>query len=364
MSGPAPSGRTRVTFVLASFAAGGAERVVLTLAGGIDPGRFDVTLVVVDGRGPFAATVAAHVEVVDLGRRRLLTALPALVAALRAARPDVVVASATHLNLTVLALRRLVGPRVRIVVREPGLPSRSLADEPFPRLFALGLRRLYPRSHRIVASSERMRGEFATLGITGERVVGLANPVDVDRVRAGAVPVQRHPGDGRRLVVVGRLVPAKGPDRALSIVERLGPTDHITFVGDGPLRTSLEDEVAARGLADRVSFAGFADPPWPWLAGADACVIASRHEGMPNVALESLACGTPVIAVAEAGGVAELAAECAVGAVTVVHDVAALPGAIAQITPAGSTVPRPSLVPTGHAASAVTERFGRLLDGG
>jgi glycosyltransferase involved in cell wall biosynthesis len=351
----------RVAFVLASFAAGGAERVMLALAGGLDPERFDVTLVVIDGRGPFAANVAPQVEVVDLGRGRLVTALPALVAGLRRARPDAIVTSATHLNLAVLAVRRLIGDQVRVVVREPGLPSRSLPEEPFPRLFAVGVRRLYPRAHRVIASSQAMREELAVLGVAGKDVVRLANPIDVEGVRLGALPARRHPGDGRRLVVVGRLARAKGPDRALSIVERLDPTDHVTFVGDGPMRADLEAEVATRGLSGRVAFVGFVDPPWPWLAGADACVLASRYEGMPNVALESLAIGTPVIAVADAGGIAELAEECPAGAVTVVPDVAGIPDAVARLTPRRAIAPRPSLTPAENDVMTVAERFAGLL---
>ena len=59
-------------------------------------------------------------------------------------------------------------------------------------------------------------------------------------------------------------------------------------------------------LKNRVKFVGFCDNPWQWYNGADAFLLSSRWEGMPNSVLESLACGTMVIATEESGGIKEI----------------------------------------------------------
>lgn len=357
---PSPPPALRAVLVLPSLAAGGAERVVLALAGGLARAGDRVDLVVVDGRGPFADRVPDGVRVVDLAAPRLLAAVPRLVRALRRLRPDVVVASATHVNLVLLALRRWLGRDVRVVVREAATPSRSLAEEPFPRLFAWGMRRWYRRAAAVVASSSRMRDELIAHGAPAGAVTVLANPVDVAAIRAAAVPPRRRPGPGRRLVTVGRLVEQKGVDRVIDALAGAAADTHLTVVGDGPERDALEARARARGVADRVAFVGFVDPPWPWIAGADALVIASRWEGMPNVALEALACGTPVVAVDEAGGIDDLAASAPAGAVRVV-EVGGLAGALDAVAVRAADGLGPSLVPAAMDVDRVVDALRALL---
>jgi glycosyltransferase involved in cell wall biosynthesis len=107
------------------------------------------------------------------------------------------------------------------------------------------------------------------------------------------------------------MVPVKGLDVLLEACLRLKSRNlsfRLYLVGDGPLQERLEARVKANGLQEQVCFAG----PVPheqladWYRAADLTVLPSRSEGVPNVLLESLACGTPFVA-SRVGGVAELA---------------------------------------------------------
>lgn len=349
-----------VAIVLPSLAAGGAERVLLTLAGGLAEGGDDVTLVTIDGRGPFADRVPAAVRTIDLAVPRLLVGIPALVRTLRRLAPDVVLSSATHVNLVLLALRRGLGRSVPIVVREAAMPSTSLQHEPHPRLFAWGLRRWYRRAAAVIASSQCMRDELVAHGTPVGSVVIVDNPVDVAAVRAAAAPPLRHPGPGRRFVVVGRLAAQKGGDRVIDALTELGAHDRVDFVGDGPERAALEARAVASAVADRVGFLGFVDPPWPWIAGADALVLASRFEGLPNVVLEALACGTPVVAVTGLGGLDELAATTVEGAITLVPP-EGLVSALDEVRVRGVSGLPPSTLPSRMDAHSVVERWREVL---
>src|SRR5207248_616882 len=123
----------------------------------------------------------------------------------------------------------------------------------------------------------------------------------------------------------------------------------LSLVGDGPLRSRLEAERAARGLAETVSFAGAVahDRLQPWYRAADRFVLPSLSEGVPNVLREALACGTPFVA-SRVGGIPELAAD---GASLLVPpgDAAALAEALARALAeeegktAGEAVGRPAL---------------------
>lgn len=346
--------KRRVAFVLPSFAGGGAERVLLTLMDMADRDCFECALFVMDAKGPLAAAVPASQRVLDLGRPRLRDALFPLVMGLRHFKPDVTVSTLGYVNLALAAAQPLFGGD--LILREANLPSLSLPRSPFPRLMRWGTRLLYPAARHVIATSALMRAELAELGVADTQLVILPNPVDVARLRG--FPVRRAPGPGIRLVAAGRLVPQKGFDRLIPLMA--GMDVHLTILGDGPMRAELADMAARHGVA--LDLPGFATDAPSWYAGADAVLLPSRWEGMPNVALEALACGTKVIATPESGGIAEVAAAAPAGAVIVAEFGPAFAAAIAAVRPRDD-VPGPSLLPSDYQSDQVARRFAALLDG-
>jgi glycosyltransferase involved in cell wall biosynthesis len=119
--------------------------------------------------------------------------------------------------------------------------------------------------------------------------------------------------DGRLVLFVGNLVPIKATDRlveAWGILSRsraLGDHDLLVVVGEGRCRADLERQAARLGVGGSVRFEG-AIPPGlvpRWLSAADLLCLVSRNEGTPNVIVEALASGRPVVAT-PVGGVVDL----------------------------------------------------------
>lgn len=339
----------RVVFVLPSFAGGGAERAVLTLAGALVRRGVDARLVVLEGRGPLRDAVPPSLPVIVLDAPRVRRALPRLARALRALDADIIVPTIGHLNLAVLALRPLLG-RARIAVREANTPGAALAATGRAGLFRLGYRLLYPRADLVLCNAHAVADELVRdAHVPRARIAILPNPVDEVAIRAAVRPVRRDPGSGRRFVAAGRLTRQKGFDRLLGLVDRLDKDDRVTILGEGPEGAALRARASGR-----VRFAGFEANPWPWYAGADAFLLPSRWEGMPNAALEALACGTPVIAAPEAGGAAELAAE---APVTLAPFDGGFLAAMQAVAPDPVHEPRPSLLPARFEAEAAAGTF-------
>jgi len=358
-SGPAAR---RVAFVLPSFAAGGAERVLLQFANRIDRARFAPSLVVLDSAGPRAGELIADVRVIDLKCRRLRGALPSLIRALRAEAPDVVVSTFGFINVALLAARRWLPAHTRLTLREANLPSLSLQHARFGRLMAMGYRRWYRHADRVIATSQRMADEFAdSFAVPRARLAVLPNPVDEAALRAAAAKPTRMLGPGPGFVAAGRLVAQKGFDRLIAMFAEMTDDAQLTILGDGPERAALARQAAALGLSGRLALPGFTPDPWPHYAGADAFLMPSRWEGMPNAALEALACGTPVIATPEAGGIAELAAAAPVGAVTIADAGSAFVAAMRAVAPDALAAPRPSLLPAVHRIDNAVAAFEAIL---
>jgi len=100
-----------------------------------------------------------------------------------------------------------------------------------------------------------------------------------------------------RLVTTSRLVPDKGLEDLIEAVARLATRHdvHLTIVGDGPLRGTLERLAQSNAVADRVFFSGWANPPFAHITAADLFVFPSHYEGFPNSVLEPMGLGVPVV---------------------------------------------------------------------
>ena len=219
--------------------------------------------------------------------------------------------------------------------------------------------RLYPRADLVIGTSRRMADELAAFGVAEKQLAILPNPVDLAALRARATVVKRQPGPGLRLVAAGRLTAQKGFDRLIPLLTGI-PDLHLTILGDGPQRGELAAIAASSGVA--VDLPGYVEDAPERFAGADLVVLSSRWEGMPNVALEALAAGTPVLATPESGGIAEVAAAAPSGAVTVVPFGPAFRAAIAATTPqAAASGWRASLLPEEYTLAMVNQRFSALL---
>lgn len=350
----------QVAFILPSFAGGGAERVMITVAGHLDRSRFAARLIVLDGSGPLSGLVPDHVPVSVLDRQRLRSALPALRRALVAEPTDIALSTLGYLNVGLLMLKPMLPRSLHVAVREANMPLSGTGGN-LRAVLGTGMRLLYRRADLVISPAQRIADDLVRrFRVPEPRMRVICNPVDVDRLRQQADPPLRHAGAGLRLVAAGRLVEQKGYSRLLDMMPALPSKTHLTILGDGPLRGALSAQADRLGLAGRVDLAGFSQVPWPHYAGADAFVLPSLWEGLPNAVLESLAVGTPVIATPEAGGIGEIAAAATPGAVVVAPAGEPFKAAIARIRPQDQGL-RPSLLPGIFAMDQVCRSYEHAL---
>jgi teichuronic acid biosynthesis glycosyltransferase TuaC len=176
------------------------------------------------------------------------------------------------------------------------------------------------RAARVIAVSESLRRDAVSLGIPAEKVRVIGNGIDpevfhpVDRIEARrALGLPKY---GPLLVSVGTLAPRKGFHLVMEAMAKLGkrwPTLRFAIVGGDGAEGAMEAELRALAkrlkIEDRMVFAGprRSEELAAWYGAADLFVLATAHEGCPNVVLEALACGTPVVAT-PVGSIPELLA--------------------------------------------------------
>lgn len=189
---------------------------------------------------------------------------------------------------------------------------------------------------RVIAVSAALKNAMMDLGVPDDRISVLRNGVDLNLFH----PISRS--DARRdlglsprgatIASVGNLVPEKGHELVITASSLLPDNIEVLIVGEGPQRPSLQRLVAQLGLHQRVKLLGaLPQTRLRSLYGAcDALVLASSREGWPNVLLEAMACGTPVVA-AKVGGVPEIVTELAVGRLVAERTPDAFAQAIAEV---------------------------------
>ena len=313
--------------------------MLVALAEGLAGTGHRVDLVVLCGPAP----PLEGLRVLALGAAApALGALPFL-AYLNRQRPRAVLSTLVGPNAIAVACARLVTARwrPRVVVREANTLSvalryRSPANR---RVAAAVVRAAYPHADAIVAVSEGARADLARfLALPPERVIAIPNPSPTGALVARAAAPLAHPWfapDRTTPVIVaaGRLVPKKGFGVLLEAIAQVRQRRDVRLVvlGEGPERATLEASRARLGLRDVVEFPGFVDNPFAYLGRADLFVLASLAEGSPNVLIEALACGCPVVATDCPSGPREILREGRDGPLAAPGDAPALAAAIEQV---------------------------------
>ncbi len=184
---------------------------------------------------------------------------------------------------------------------------------------------------KYIAVSQHVADTHAELcRIDAEKMLVIPNGVDLPNP---AVLPTSNPGAGNVLLSVGRLRPQKDPmcllDAFSRLPEPLRSQTTLNFVGEGPLREPLSREIQQRGLDKQVNLPGHSDDVPELMRQATLLVLSSRWEGMPNVVLEAMANGLPVVAT-DVDGVRELVTPGRTGWLAPAQDPSSLAEAIAE----------------------------------
>ena len=236
-----------------------------------------------------------------------LSLLPAMVGA---ARPRAILATWAYPDgFAALLIGRAL--RVPVTIKVHGSDVESLDEGGWHAALARWALR---RADGVVSVSRYLRDRLLAHGVDPARIAVVANGVDADGFRPGDRGAARSElglaGEGRLVLYVGNLKADKGlPElvdpRVVAACREAGAS--LAIVGDGPYRAVLERRIREEGLADSIRLLGRLPPERiaRWMNAADCLSLPSHHEGIPNVILEALSCGLPVVAT-RVGGIPEV----------------------------------------------------------
>lgn len=230
----------------------------------------------------------------------------------RAGRPDLILSYWLYPDgFSAVRVGRLLG--IPVIVGGIGSDIRRRNDPVTIHL----VRKTMLEASAVITVSEELRQRAIALGIPPGKITTVLN---------GCETAVFHPGDraaarrelslataDRIILYAGNLLPAKGLSELMDAFFALLPSEpraRLALLGQGPYRETLMRRAAAAGVQDRVIMPGRCDATLvaEWMRATDLFCLPSYSEGCPNVIVEALACGLPVVAT-RVGGIPELVAD-------------------------------------------------------
>ena len=298
--------KREVTLFINSLTSGGAERILAIVATELVKQKIDVNLLCIEKDSVYKVpkevkvTYLSSLSKYDSNIKKFLY-LPLL--ALRLKRyikkngTPLIQSHIYRANFTNL-LAKLFGAKHQVQVVEV-TNIGNLKDGDFAKKVNFYLIKiLYRYANKVIFISQKMREEFLKNFPYVNNYCVINNPHDIEKIeqlsqeRVENFTFQR---DKKYLITVGRLSPEK---RLYSLIDTLKELDRdieLLIVGDGVEEQSLKAYTKEQNLQRRVHFLGRVDNPFKYIKASDIFVLASEGEGFPNVIIESMVCGTPII---------------------------------------------------------------------
>lgn len=320
---------------------GGIESVFMNLANAFAALGLEVDLLVYPPKGTRSRppNLSDQVNVVDIGHRGKWQGGLAVARYLRRCKPAALLAAGYRCNLMAAIAKNRSRTRSRIVLSVRNTMSRRLAHFGWLKrqTRSTAMQYAYSQADEIIAVSHGVADDLITHfpHIAG-RVRVVYNPINFNDIEAKlAVPID-HPWFEQHappvLLAVGRLRPQKDYPTLIRAFAKVRERHQcrLVILGEGPERVRIEAIANELGVADHLYMPGIVTNPFPYVRAARLCVMSSAWEGLPNVLLEAMAVGTPIVATDCPSGPREILEDGRHGRLVPVGDATALATSISE----------------------------------
>lgn len=223
-------------------------------------------------------------------------------------RGDVVLSFMTKANF-INILSKWISPH-KVIISERTYSKRAYGET----LIGKGIRWLYPHADKIVANSKAIRNSLIIdYGIAPEKIMTIYNGINLEKFITNSESMVLSKEEKiiflkPVIISIGRLDKYKNIDSLIRAFSKIRQGNHLVILGDGEERKALINLTHSLNLEQVVFFLGKKDNPECFLKHASLFVLSSCVEGFPNVVLEAMACGLPVISTDCLSGPRELLA--------------------------------------------------------
>ncbi len=235
-------------------------------------------------------------------------------------------------------LTKLFGFSGRMIINIRSTTSRYLNEGILGKTNLVLIKGLFNKADLIISNSIGVREDLNNLMNMKTKHISIPNPIDITKVKElenSSQGITKYLDENVNYIIsVGRLIPLKRNKDlllAFSNVDNQLENTKLLFLGDGDLRSALIEYSEELGIKDKVIFLGNVNNPFYYLKRSKLFVMTSEIEGFPNVLIEAMACGIPVISSNCKSGPAEILGNDQYGLLFEVGDIDALSEKILKV---------------------------------
>lgn len=360
-----------IAIFLPSLEGGGAERNMVNLSKGlVDMGR-RVTIIASHAVGAFIDEVPDQVDIVDLECPRTFSSFSPLVRELNRLSPDVLLSTMNYANVIAIMASKSTRKRLPVFVREANTLSKTEAQAENIREQAVPVlaRWFYPNATQIVSPSQGVADDLVdSFEMPISKSIVINNPVVDDSISSLAAQLPSGFSFPKKIPVVlgcGSFSEQKDFPTLIRAFSKLRERRKakLVILGKGKLYDSYLRLVSELGLEKDVVFPGFVSNPFAFMSRASVFVLSSKWEGLPNVPIQALACGCPVVSTDCPSGPREILSGGRFGALVPVGDVEALSNAIGRTLDAPLSKEILKKRAADFTVEAIAQQYADMFDG-
>ncbi|MCX5782796.1 MAG: glycosyltransferase [Elusimicrobia bacterium] len=299
--------KRKIIFVIPNLARGGAEKIFVTLLDNLNTDKIEPICVFYDSKHFFSIPKNIKQYILNLPATknyflklvRFILRILNLRKIINDLNPDVLFGFLTETNLVMIIARLFSKYKPKLIISEYTLPSLHMKYRPDLR-FLMSL--FYRISDNIIAISNGVKKDLIeNFGIKEEKISVIYNPINETEIKSKSEEeITEHVWfkENKPIIInVASLTKLKGHEYLINVFEiiRKKLDCRLVILGDGDEKERLINLVNSKNLEKNVLFLNFQENPYKFMAHSSVFVLSSLYEGRPNVLIEAILCGIPVV---------------------------------------------------------------------
>jgi glycosyltransferase involved in cell wall biosynthesis len=294
--------KNKILFFLPSFADGGAEEVIISLANQFNKKGVNLSFIVGNKSGNNKIKINKKITLINLKKSRLRKCFGSLVANIRKLKPKVVITTLAHSNLFFCFIKYFYNCNFKLIIRETNIsPMGYLPLKNRIKIQAINILKkiLYNKADYILAINSQSKKELLALGIKKEKIKIFNNPSIKENFINLANQKIKHKKviNENYILYVGRFATHKKINFLVKIFYDVQKkvNSKLVLIGQGKELNHVRKLVKSLKIEKKVIFIRYEKNPLPYMKNASTFVSFSEYEGQPNSVIQSLGCGTSTL---------------------------------------------------------------------